>query len=47
MYLNCHSYHSLRYGTIPLNELVQLAATHAVYNPWLTSTPLLVFDLSK
>lgn len=22
MYLNCHSYHSLRYGTIPLNELV-------------------------
>jgi hypothetical protein len=26
MYLNCHSYHSLRYGTIPLTELVQLAA---------------------
>lgn len=25
MYLNCHSYHSLRYGTIPLNELVQQA----------------------
>lgn len=23
MYLNCHSYHSLRYGTIPLTELVQ------------------------
>ncbi len=22
MYLNCHSYHSLRYGTIPLDELV-------------------------
>jgi DNA polymerase-3 subunit alpha/error-prone DNA polymerase len=26
MYLNCHSYHSLRYGTIPLEELVQQAA---------------------
>lgn len=26
MYLNCHSYHSLRYGTIPLTELVQQAA---------------------
>jgi DNA polymerase-3 subunit alpha/error-prone DNA polymerase len=25
MYLNCHSYHSTRYGTIPLNELVQQA----------------------
>jgi len=23
MYLNCHSFHSLRYGTIPLNELVE------------------------
>ncbi len=25
MYLNCHSYHSLRYGTIPLEDLVQQA----------------------
>src|SRR5665213_2105276 len=25
MYLNCHSFHSLRYGTIPLDELVQQA----------------------
>ncbi len=25
MYLNCHSYHSLRYGTIPVEDLVQLA----------------------
>jgi DNA-directed DNA polymerase III PolC len=25
MYLNCHSYHSLRYGTIPLSDLVQQA----------------------
>ncbi|RUT70271.1 DNA polymerase III subunit alpha [Flavobacterium cupreum] len=24
MYLNCHSFHSLRYGTIPVEELVQL-----------------------
>lgn len=23
MYLNCHSFHSLRYGTIPLSQLVQ------------------------
>jgi len=27
MYLNCHSYHSLRYGTIPLKELVGLGAS--------------------
>ena len=26
MYLNCHSFHSLRYGTIPLEELVADAA---------------------
>ncbi|HEY4616703.1 MAG TPA: DNA polymerase III subunit alpha [Flavobacterium sp.] len=26
MYLNCHSYHSLRYGTIPLDELIRQAA---------------------
>lgn len=25
MHLNCHSYHSLRYGTIPLNELIEQA----------------------
>jgi error-prone DNA polymerase len=25
MYLNCHSYHSLRYGTIPVEDLVDLA----------------------
>lgn len=30
MYLNCHSYHSLRYGTIPLNELVEQAALFGV-----------------
>jgi len=27
MYLNCHSFHSLRYGTIPLQELVLQAST--------------------
>jgi DNA polymerase III alpha subunit len=30
MYLNCHSYHSLRYGTIPLKELVDDAVLHDV-----------------
>lgn len=30
MYLNCHSYHSLRYGTIPLQELVEQAAENQV-----------------
>lgn len=30
MYLNCHSFHSLRYGTIPLNELVEQAALYGV-----------------
>ncbi|MCD6018790.1 MAG: polymerase subunit alpha [Bacteroidetes bacterium] len=30
MYLNCHSYHSLRYGTIPLIELVEQAVTNSV-----------------
>jgi len=30
MYLNCHSFHSLRYGTIPLQELVEQAALFGV-----------------
>ncbi|MDI1353831.1 MAG: DNA polymerase III subunit alpha [bacterium] len=30
MYLNCHSYHSLRYGTIPVEDLVQLAKENGV-----------------
>lgn len=30
MYLNCHSYHSLRYGTIPLEDLVKQAAVCGV-----------------
>lgn len=30
MYLNCHSFHSLRYGTIPLMDLIQQAVTSNV-----------------
>jgi DNA-directed DNA polymerase III PolC len=30
MYLNCHSFHSLRYGTIPLEELVPQAVSCGV-----------------
>ncbi|PTS96420.1 DNA polymerase III subunit alpha, partial [Flavobacterium sp. HMWF030] len=30
MYLNCHSFHSLRYGTIPLKELVDQAVSCGV-----------------
>jgi DNA-directed DNA polymerase III PolC len=30
MYLNCHSFHSLRYGTIPVQELVELASANQV-----------------
>jgi len=30
MYLNCHSFHSLRYGTIPLNDLVEQAVAFGV-----------------
>ncbi|WKX76349.1 DNA polymerase III subunit alpha [Zobellia laminariae] len=35
-FLNCHSYHSLRYGTIPLEELVNLAAQNGVTTLGLT-----------
>ena len=30
MYLNCHSYYSLRYGTLPIGRLVQTAADHGI-----------------
>jgi DNA polymerase-3 subunit alpha/error-prone DNA polymerase len=30
MYINCHSYHSLRYGTIPLNEQAALCGVEAM-----------------
>ncbi len=35
-FLNCHSYHSLRYGTIPLEKLVELAADLGVSTLGLT-----------
>lgn len=28
MFLNCHTYHSLRYGTISVEDLIQLAVDH-------------------
>lgn len=36
MYLNCHSYHSLRYGTIPLLELVEQAVQNKLTSLALT-----------
>lgn len=30
MYLNCHSFHSLRYGTIPLDDLAQMGVSCGV-----------------
>ncbi|RZJ35440.1 MAG: DNA polymerase III subunit alpha [Flavobacterium sp.] len=30
MYLNCHSFHSLRYGTIPIQDLVRQAAESGI-----------------
>ncbi|MBK7172492.1 MAG: DNA polymerase III subunit alpha [Bacteroidales bacterium] len=30
MYLNCHSYYSLRYGTLPLDQLVQTALDQGI-----------------
>lgn len=36
MYLNCHTYHSLRYGTISPEDLVQQAKDMGVQAPALT-----------
>lgn len=49
MYLNCHSYHSLRYGTIPLQELVTLAQTHNIQALALTdiNTVTGIYDFAK
>jgi len=30
MYLNCHSYYSLRYGTLPVDKLVEIALTNRI-----------------
>lgn len=49
MYLNCHSFHSLRYGTIPLQELVQLAGASGVTAMALTdiNTVTGIYDFIK
>src|SRR5690606_30894884 len=49
MYLNCHSYHSLRYGTIPLMELVEQAVSCQVKAMALTdiNTVTGIYDFVK
>lgn len=49
MYLNCHSFHSLRYGTIPLEELVGQAASLGVKAMALTdiNTVTGIYDFIK
>jgi error-prone DNA polymerase len=36
MYLNCHSYFSLRYGTLPLDKLLETAVKHGIETMALT-----------
>ncbi|MBN8567255.1 MAG: DNA polymerase III subunit alpha [Flavobacteriales bacterium] len=49
MYLNCHSFHSLRYGTIPLQELVEQAVAFGVNAMALTdiNTVTGIYDFYK
>lgn len=49
MYLNCHSFHSLRYGTIPLDELVPQAVSCGVKAMALTdiNTVTGIYDFIK
>jgi error-prone DNA polymerase len=49
MYINCHSFHSLRYGTIPLNELVELASYNGVKAMALTDINTItgIYDFTK
>lgn len=49
MYLNCHSFHSLRYGTIPLTDLVSQAVTAGVNAMALTdiNTVTGIYDFVK
>ncbi|HEU4790246.1 MAG TPA: DNA polymerase III subunit alpha [Flavobacterium sp.] len=49
MYLNCHSFHSLRYGTIPLEELMGQAVTCGVKTMALTdiNTVTGIYDFIK
>lgn len=49
MYLNCHSFHSLRYGTIPLEELISQATVCGVTAMALTdiNTVTGIYDFIK
>lgn len=49
MYLNCHSFHSLRYGTIPLEDLIKQAAQCGVTAMALTdiNTVTGIYDFIK
>ena len=49
MYLNCHSFHSLRYGTIPLEDLVTQAMGYGVTAMALTdiNTVTGIYDFMK
>jgi len=49
MYLNCHSYHSLRYGTIPLDKLIEEAVSYGVKAMALTdiNTVTGIYDFIK
>lgn len=49
MYLNCHSFHSLRYGIIPLEELISQAVTSGVTSMALTdiNTVTGIYDFIK
>ena len=49
MYLNCHSFHSLRYGTIPLEELIAQAVSSGIKAMALTdiNTVTGIYDFIK
>ena len=49
MHLNCHSYHSLRYGTIPLDNLVEQAKSCGLQSLALTdiNTVTGIYDFTK
>ena len=49
MYLNCHSYHSLRYGTIPLEALVLQAKKFNLKSLALTDINTItgIYDFTK
>ena len=49
MYLNCHSFHSLRYGTIPLEDLITQAVSSGVKAMALTdiNTVTGIYDFIK